>query len=307
MQAETCERPDDGREWVPSGEAARMLGIGRDPMVSLAKRHGLTVFHPKQRNAALCFLRTEVEALVKARAERAAWIKEHHRYRGRRRRADITPDAAEEPLIQTAEAAKILGVTPDVVRDMVERGRLLCYQKRPGTGSRLWFSEAEVRTYAMSRQRAVWQAAYQKGQKTLWYRLYERAEEMRRNPGGSDDLWKYGEWMTARQAALLLGVNRRRVRQLWRVGRLPQSPAPYAKWQKRKKPRWFRKKDVLALMANPTYARWHARYVTAHTLEKREARESKRILELVAWTRRVNGWDDPRHSPTYQMCPGRSW
>jgi len=200
---------------------------------------------------------------------------------------------AGDRLISVREAAAILNVTRGRVGDLVHAGRLFGWQSQPGKrGCRLWLSERQVWRYANDPVRARRHSAQpgkapvvegsrrsdeeEEGWPGVWVRGVEAGGEPRRSTReewmeryGLQDLPRdepgrheekdWGEYLTSRQAARLLGITAPSLRTLRLRGRLPGHQKPRRKPDGAGRKWWFyRKEDVDRLLGDAEYLRRHA-------------------------------------------------
>lgn len=298
------ERPNDGRAWMTTAEAARMVGLSEERFRERAKESRLTRFRPLSRRLTHWFLREEIESWAEFVKLRRQWRETYRRFPGKPQVEKIDLAVARATFISSSEAAGLLDISLSTLAGLVRRGRLFCYQTRPGQkGSRLWFSRRAVEQLKEDAQRLKRRAGYQRGR---------RAAEMaqaEKDAGGTTSTdtpdAPYGEWLTAQQVAAWLGVYPTRVHELRRKGRLRGEHLP--RKYRGQRPWYFHRADVEALLADSGYQKFRAAYEAANTPERREQREAERFLKLAEWTLRVNGWDDPDHVYDYQAWPGDVW
>jgi hypothetical protein len=310
-------------EWIRIAAAA-MLDLTAEQTRNLGKRDALRmrmkVCKLPGRSGGMrkrCYLvRSEVAALAAQRwAEKQR--REDARSRGRGEEGAIgwgdrftlperlgyeRPDAgtregeAEIGVWMTArEAAETLEVTPDRVGELVETGMLPAYQRRPGKrGSRLWLPSYYVMALAERPEHLERRERYAAGAEGAASRLVPEWEEKdlsAYDPYQPSPLTEhdYGEFYTARQAALLLGITVGSVRRLRKRGRLTgYHRKRYPHRDRYRGPiytvgrQWwfFRKEEVRALMADPAYRRRRQIQAESRTVEARE---------IEAWFERTQG------------------
>jgi len=281
--------------WVRAEVAARILGLsevrvgvlGREGR--LERRFGSVAEQMAARRAdgarprgrpPACEYRLSSVIRLLAERESAQWSRAQtpHAWREGRTRKPFIRSRIEAPagdrLISRSEAAGILGVAPARVSVLVAEGRLFGWQEHPGKpGCPLWLSEAQVWRYAHSADR-LRRRRSQRGEPQELPPEEERAMEIRAE---AREMWRtehglgaadrdgngpamhrvHGEFVTTRQAALLLGIGPGSVGSLRRRGRLQghQRPVQRRRTSRGMEPgagnRWwfYRREDVEALAA----------------------------------------------------------
>ena len=289
--------------WISAAEAAAVLGLTAGGVNALARRGGLTRRVERRRSF---FQRSEVEGLARGRPEgvnrSTAW--------GRR---DAQPwIGAGDRLIGTREAAGILGIRKESVTNLVRRGLVPAWQRRPGRqGSPLVLSLQAVERLACRPEYVQRRERHARGLMQEGPSLTEGWEEHGLEPVNRRGRTREvevdrGEFLTTRQAALALNVSPGRVRALMREGRLTGHRRP-ARMERRKhwggEPqggrRWwfFRKTEVYSLLADACYRERHARWLRGTTPERRAetaALQEWTSEEWLAWWRRSREGRPPR-------------
>jgi len=302
-------RPQDGQDWIDTGEAAAILKLTRERVQQMAKKGTLPCYRPPKKRAPHYFLRADVEALATQREEAEAKRRQVAFYKTwDLSAARQAAEEGEEPLLSTREAAAMLEVAPVTLLLMAYRGRIACYQERAGkSGSPLRFARSEVERLAEDRERLKRREAYKRRG-----RGNGKADDLP-YPGyltPSQTFWSADElegspWLTTKQVAAKMGVNNNRILQWVKAGRLRAYRLPRKYYNR---PPWcFLKTDIEALMADPTYQRYRARWLEANSPERQEQRELERCEAILEWMVRANGWDDPNYEPAYQAWPGGIW
>jgi hypothetical protein len=230
-------------------------------------------------------------------------------------------------LIGVVEAAQMLDVSPNTVYAMVARGRLFARQKQPGRhGSRLFLSRNQV-------DRLLGDAGYRA-------RHDANKNSRGRNSHGSEELnlpeWvidsglrdedraprrpnidrDWGEFFTARQAARVLGIDRRIVGVLRQRGRLQGHRSPRANPNSRGAWWFFRKEDVYALAQDRSYTSRRDRMKKALGADPKPLTEEElyEFIKINAFGRPPRGqiietgwsWGDTRlyHTSPFVVDPG---
>lgn len=257
------ERPQDGREWMSTKEAAERLGLSVYHFLEQAKRQGLTRYGAPAFVRPYWFLREEIESWAEFRRMRAAWLRRHRRASSQTRWTEkIEPELAQRLFITSDEASYLLGVKPQTVCAMVHRGRLVCYQEEPGhSGKRLWFSRREVERVRDDPERTRRRAAYQQAQKTAearWGKGGHRTPQAVEPTGKQYDASLPPGWIPAREAARRLGVNPIRVNELRRSGRLLGKQ----RWRRNRQILgwYYSEVEVAELLQNEGYRKMRGRY-----------------------------------------------
>jgi hypothetical protein len=251
--------------WINKHEAAKVLQCSSSRADLLAIRNKLQrVWHPKRRM--FLFDSVEIEQLAEQRPESQMKVTiPGKRFDWWGPRAKPMELQEFDYWITTAEAAQILGITAYQVTHMCDRGLLPCKQTRPGVrGSRIHVPHCAVFRLSQREDYLV--------RKKLW------ADSRRTSStkAGGNEEWNlepidpsrpskatdrnHGDYVTARQAALLLGVSIAAVKNLRERGRLPGIHLHPKRKGTAKNPWWFfRRADVDNLLADPEYRKRAAR------------------------------------------------
>jgi hypothetical protein len=285
-----------GEEWISTREAAAYLGVSITQMRHLAEQ-GVIAYQQKRAGSPRWFLAREVVGLSAQRSERRR-VRDDPRDRvdwwgDRSRRESLEPF---DGWLTSREAADMLGCHPRHISWLVKRGRLRCYQQKPGvSGSRLYVKHSAVMRMLSSREWRRYRAIHRK--RVKFPKRFEEAWEERglaeydpRTPNVWTDR-DFGEFFTTRQVALMLGVSPKTVLQMrysgrlqgyqlrrerrW-VARVPVAHGEAGKWW------YFRKKDVFSLMCDPIYRRHRKAWERGQDPQRRAARE---IAEIERWLR----------------------
>ena len=246
----------EGTEWISLARAARMVGC------SVAELYGRACYKAweKRREGRKNFVRiAEVEATLRD--------PERLRREGNRERTLARQRFFEGPpreRVDIAEAARMLGVTGDAVKRFVYRGRLGSFQEQAGH-SKHWLRWSEVvalRDELAAKREARSQAREEPLVGPSCSRVKMRETLRRGGTVGVGDLseWEryFGEWITTRQAAWLLGNTQRAVCGLRQSGRLPGRKMETLVQGRE---RWhYRKADVKALMNDAQYMERYRNY-----------------------------------------------
>jgi hypothetical protein len=312
--------PDPQPIWITPARAADILHLTVSAVHKLAREGRLQ--RSREARAESRFLLSGVESLAAwRRARRNRWPDRFNSLTWWGDRSRIQKLDPGETLITTQQAAEILGITKEAVTNLVRRGLLPAYQKRPGQqGSPLLLREIQVMNlaaqpgYQRRRASADKRFASQSPNDPITQSpndpITQRPDDPNMTSGWPDhDLppvpqrgptvtsgRDYGEYYTTRQAAIVLGVSPSRIRAMCRTGRLKgiQRRPRWKKHPYRREPctgnRWwfFRKEDVHVLQADSEYADRHARYQKGADPERKAAREA---ADRGAW---LDEWERDR-------------
>ena len=294
-----AEKPE-GEGWLTPRQAGRMLGVSVAMIRFLVWVKKLA----QVRVGKYAWFHTrEVERLARD-PDRLRHQANVARNQAGRRLADIRD--APGRLLDTGATCRLLGIVAPTLSYFVGRGRLTIYRDGSGKSRKHWYLESEVEALRQARieKEAGREAKRQEkanapGPKVTQVstREWKRKEQGRIDPGDLGEFERYlGEWLTARQAAMLLNLAETSVHNLRRNGRLTGYRREHivlgrVQWH-------YRKADVSALMEERKYFAHRARYenhCTAEAKAKKKAEaEAANLTACVEANRRhgsfVNEW-----------------
>ncbi len=276
-------RLPEGEGWLTCAEVAAIWKLSPGTVTRYARQRGLTLFEGRTPRRKFWYREEEVWAMalepewvrrLEKRAARCARV-------ARLREAGLGQPDAE--MLTCREAAESLGISPSTLVSYVQAHRLFAAQKHPGQpGSRYLFPRRVIECFRNWPERVKRNA------------MVRRSRGNYRSQGSGlepEEAWlvtaQVMDWMQICDSTL------RKLRRAGRIGFVRQTGLDVSGH-----PVWrylHRKADIVALLADPRYQAGRQRYVKAQ--QTREAR-------AVAWTMKVNGWDDPWHTFDYQGSPG---